>query len=126
MLKRINFVLLLLFTSVIFAHDDDNSHMQYTSKAKAMVENGETYHKDVSIVRKMHPNFMRHKRDETLRQGVRTEQSSLKGCVNCHGGFDDDNNALRIDEEGQFCSTCHEKVGTSIDCFSCHKATPSK
>jgi cytochrome c553 len=122
MLKNIILTLLMAMTQVAVAHGDD-IHMSYVSEAKTMVENGEKYHKNISIVRKMHPDFMNHKRDKTLRQGVRSEEGSLKACVNCHGGFDENGNALRIDSEGQFCADCHKKVGTTVDCFSCHKAT---
>ena len=118
--------LLTFFSSLLFAHGDETHMENYSSKAKTMLENGVSYHKDVSVVRKMHPEFMNHKRDKTLLQGIRNDEASLKGCVNCHGGFNDDNNqAIRIDEDGQFCSTCHKKVATTVDCFGCHKATSS-
>ena len=120
MLKIISLVFSLVIASVVFAHGDEDHNAGYSSKAKTMIENGKSFHKDVSLVRKMHPVFMNHKRDKTLRQGVRSEEASLKGCVNCHG---DKSGNKRIDDKGQFCSTCHEKVGTSVDCFSCHKAT---
>ena len=122
MLKVINLVFALFITTIVFAHGGDDHNADYLSKAKIMIENGRTYHKDISLVRSMHPVFMNHKRDKTLRQGVRDEESSLKSCVNCHG---DKSGNKRIDDKGQFCSTCHEKVGTSVDCFSCHKATIS-
>jgi cytochrome c553 len=118
-------VFITFFVGLVFAHGDD-SHMNYSSQAKTMIENGETYHKDVDMVRRMHPDFMNHKRDKTLREGVRSEEASLAGCVNCHGGFDNNNNALRIDADGQFCADCHQKVGTTVDCFGCHKATSSE
>jgi predicted CXXCH cytochrome family protein len=116
---------LTLFANSSFAHNHGDSHMNYSSQAKSMIESGKTYHKDVGVVRRMHPEFMNHKRDKTLREGVRSDEGSLKNCVNCHGGFDTNNNAIRIDEEGQFCSDCHKKVGTTVDCFGCHKATSS-
>ena len=46
------------------------------------------------------------------------------GCVNCHAGKDDSGAYAPINESGQFCADCHEQVGTSMDCFSCHRTTP--
>lgn len=124
---RTKIALITLFTflsSMVFAHGD-KVHSNTNSKAKTMIENGETYHKNVSMIRKMHPVFMKHKRDATLRQGIRNGEASLKTCVNCHGGFDEKGEAVRIDKTGEFCSDCHQKVAVSVDCFSCHKATSS-
>lgn len=125
-MKKITLIFVALFSfGVVIAHGDDDHYKNYSSQAKTMIAKGESYHKNVDVVRRMHPIFMKHKRDKTLREGVRSEEASLKGCVNCHGGFDENGKAMRIDAEGQFCSDCHEKVGTTVDCFSCHKATSS-
>ena len=83
------------------------------------------HHDSVSVIRKMHPEFLNHKRDKTLRQGVRTDENSLKGCVNCHANKDEKTNTYHsVNEQDQFCSTCHQKVSVSVDCFSCHRTTP--
>ena len=82
-------------------------------------------HPSLSEIRKMHPEFLMHKRDKTLRQGIRTKRNSLKMCVNCHSTIKGDEH-VPINQKGQFCSTCHEKVGTSLDCFSCHRTTPQE
>ncbi len=85
------------------------------------------FHKDVSIIRKMHPEFLDHKRDETLRHGVRTREHSLKGCVWCHTNTDASTNKhIPVNNKDQFCSDCHQKVSVSVDCFQCHRTTPSK
>jgi cytochrome c553 len=87
----------------------------------------EQYHDSVSVIRKMHPEFLNHKRDKTLRQGVRTEENSLKGCVNCHANKDEKTNQYHsVNQQDQFCSTCHQKTSVSVDCFSCHRTTPGK
>ncbi len=83
------------------------------------------YHENVSVIRKMHPEFLNHKRDKTLRQGVRTEENSLKGCVNCHANKDETTNEYHsVNDKDQFCSDCHQQVSVSVDCFSCHRTTP--
>ncbi len=125
--KRFAILVMMILSLQLTAAESSNnhSHMEFTTKAKEMMDRGETYHKDVSEIRKMHPDFMNHKRDKTHRQGVRTTEYSLKGCVNCHGGFDKaTGNAIRIDEKHQFCADCHKQVGVTMDCFTCHKATP--
>ena len=113
-------ILLSLTISNILAHSGEKHYGDYSSNAKTMIDNNEKYHKNSNIIRKMHPAFMQHKRDKTLLQGIRSEEFSLKSCVNCHS---DETGKKRIDDDGQFCADCHKKVGTSIDCFSCHRAT---
>lgn len=126
---RLLVISLSFFSAFAIAHADLASHdAALGDEARAIKAEGKTYHEEgISVIRKMHPEFLNHKRDKTLRQGVRTEAQSLKSCVNCHSNVDTKNNTYhRIDSEGQFCSDCHEKVSVSMDCFSCHRATPSK
>ncbi len=78
------------------------------------------------IQRKMHPEFLLHKRDRTLRQGVRGGRASLAKCVNCHTSVDKNGEYIPVNAPQQFCSTCHKQVGTSMDCFSCHRTTPAE
>lgn len=59
-------------------------------------------------MRRNHMNFLKHRRDETVRQGVRVEKDSLLNCQTCHTS------------RQQFCDKCHEYVGVKPDCFQCH------
>ena len=63
-------------------------------------------------------------RDETMRQGIRTQDASLQGCVDCHVKKDDAGVAIPVNAPGQFCSTCHEYTSVKLDCFECHRTTP--
>jgi hypothetical protein len=122
--------LLVIFLSCVlsvsaFAHGGEE-HYNIGDRAASLKEEGKVIHKDLSVMRKMHPEFLYHKRDETLRKGVRTQQNSLKLCVNCHSTTDKSGEFMPIDDKNQFCATCHQKVGTSLDCFSCHRNTPKE
>lgn len=86
-----------------------------------------SFHESVSNIRKMHPEFLKHKRDETLRKGLRTEENSLKECINCHANTNENTgHYIGINDQGQFCSSCHKEVSVSVDCFSCHRTTPAE
>ena len=115
----------LIFTSLI-AHSDN--HINIGDKAQVLKDEGksEEIHPDLKEIIIMHPEFLLHKRDKTLRQGVRTESNSLKACVDCHSSTDTKNEYISINQQDQFCSTCHKKVGVSLDCFSCHRNTPKE
>jgi len=77
-------------------------------------------------MRREHMDLIQHQRDETMRNGIRgiTAKHSLKGCIDCHVGYNEQGNAVSINAEGQFCQSCHNYAAVSIDCFSCHRTTP--
>lgn len=76
------------------------------------------------FMRKNHMTLLSHKRDQTMRQGIRTNDASLQGCVDCHSKKDDKGVTIPVNAEGQFCSTCHEYAAVKLDCFECHRTTP--
>ncbi len=119
-------VVLSVFFSAAIAHDQGKHSLG--TEADAMKAAGDVYHQQgVSAIRKMHPEWMDHKRDETLRQGVRSEEHSLKACVHCHASKTKDKNSYHpINKDGEFCSSCHKKVSVSMDCFACHRTTPGE
>ncbi|MGV6809263.1 MAG: hypothetical protein ACWA5U_05250 [bacterium] len=90
---------------------------------------------DTAEVRKNHYAYILHQRDETMYDGIRTEQYSLKACVNCHVpevGSDGKkvhyskahDHAGEYSSDTHFCATCHEYTAVKIDCFQCHRDTP--
>lgn len=118
-------LLLSLMVTSVFAHG--YSEHSLGTQADSIKSSGKTYHQSISMIRKMHPEFLNHKRDKTLRQGVRTEEYSLSGCVTCHASEKDQSNGYHaIDSSEQFCSDCHQKVAVTVDCFSCHRTTPAE
>lgn len=76
------------------------------------------------VIRRNHMDFIRHQRDLTVRDGVRGGRYSLAACVDCHVQRDAHGQAIPIDEEKQFCRTCHAEAAVRIDCFSCHSRVP--
>ncbi len=76
------------------------------------------------FMRRNHMNLLLHKRDQTMREGIRTKDASLQGCVDCHAKEDEKGTPIPVNDEGQFCSTCHEYVAVKLDCFECHRTTP--
>ncbi|MEK6204491.1 MAG: hypothetical protein N2B02_02505 [Amylibacter sp.] len=76
------------------------------------------------VMRRDHMLLLGHKRDQTVREGIRTEDASLQGCVDCHVKKDDAGEASPVNAPGQFCSTCHEYTSVKLDCFECHRTTP--
>jgi len=124
---RLIAILMVLLVSNVFAHGHPEQH-DLGEEANSIKASGKVFHTDgLDVIRKMHPEFLNHKRDKTLREGVRTKEGSLKGCVNCHSAKDKKTNQYHpVNDQDQFCSTCHQKVSVSVDCFSCHRTTPRK
>jgi hypothetical protein len=75
-------------------------------------------------MRRNHMDLMVHQRDETVLEGMRGAPYSLSGCVDCHAQKDEQGEAIRVDDEGQFCQSCHHYAAVKNDCFSCHAAVP--
>ncbi|NKB76110.1 MAG: hypothetical protein GKR96_03455 [Gammaproteobacteria bacterium] len=76
------------------------------------------------IMRRDHMNFLLHQRDKTVREGIRTKQHSLKGCVDCHVKNNDQGEFIPVNAPEQFCAACHTYTSVKIDCFECHATTP--
>lgn len=77
------------------------------------------------VMRKKHFEFLLHQRDETLRKGVRTRQHSFEECINCHVPPADSGKVVRVTSKEHFCNSCHTYAGVTIDCFDCHRDTPT-
>jgi hypothetical protein len=73
--------------------------------------------RDTQWMRKNHMHLLRHQRDEAVRKGMRSEQDSLKNCVECHASLKDDSVVAR---EDSFCVGCHRYAAVKTDCFECH------
>lgn len=78
---------------------------------------------DTDYMRRNHMELLKHHRDETLRQGIRTTRHSLKGCVECHAGSKTGSVASSKDD---FCVACHSYAGAKPDCWDCHATKPGK
>ena len=75
---------------------------------------------DTETMRREHPDMLKHQRDLTMREGIRTRAHSLKQCVECHASA---NTGSVLGEKG-FCQSCHDYASVRLDCFGCHASKP--
>ena len=73
------------------------------------------------LMRRQHPEMLKHQRDETVHRGVRDPRSSLKGCIECHASPVSGSVALA---KTDFCISCHAYASVKVDCFECHASKP--
>ncbi len=80
------------------------------------------------VMRRDHMKFILHQRDQTVHNGIRTSKYSLKQCINCHVNPDENGEFphYALGNEKHFCSSCHTYAAVNIDCFQCHRDTPSE
>ena len=78
----------------------------------------------IGDMRKNHMEFLKHKRDLTMREGVRTKTHSLTECIDCHVTPNDKGEFARIGDDKHFCSSCHNYAAVKVDCFDCHSDLP--
>lgn len=77
-----------------------------------------------AFMRINHMKLMRHDRDDTMHNGNREIEYSLKECVTCHAVLGPDALPISVKEEGHFCRACHDYAAVKIDCFQCHNSKP--
>ncbi len=75
---------------------------------------------DPKLMRRSHPDFLKHGRDDTVRKGVRGIRHSLAACVDCHASKAD---GRVLGSERHFCQGCHTYAAVKVDCFDCHAST---
>jgi len=83
---------------------------------------GERCVEDTEYIRRNHMNLLKHHRDKTMRQGIRTTKHSLKGCVECHAS--EITGSVASSKE-DFCMACHVFTGVKLDCWECHATKPA-
>ena len=95
-------------------------------KATIPFETDEERDHHIEHMRTHHMHALKHKRDETMYQGIRTEDHSLKACINCHVPESYKGKILRHTDQEHFCTTCHTYVAEKLNCFECHVDHPVK
>lgn len=85
---------------------------------------GESCVAETDFMRRYHMTVLNHQRDDTVHDGIRTEQFSLKGCIECHAVNGPDAKPVSIQSPKHFCRTCHDYAAVKIDCFECHASRP--
>ena len=114
-------ILLAIATAILaagFAHAADSERVP---KPAIVIEKGDKCVADKDTMRRDHMKFLKHQRDKTMREGVRTEQHSLNGCINCHAS---QKTGSVIGSNENFCQGCHAYAAVKLDCFECHQAKP--
>jgi hypothetical protein len=81
---------------------------------------GERCVEDTAYMRRNHMDLLKHQRDRTVREGIRTTRHSLANCVTCHAG----RKTGRVTGPDGFCQSCHGYAGVALDCFECHADRP--
>ncbi len=112
-------IALSLGTSVMEAYAEVSQPVFPSARGEQCVE-------PVDIMRRDHFEFLKHQRDKTVREGIRTPRHSLAGCIDCHADKDAQGRFVPVNAKGQFCQSCHVYAAVKIDCFSCHAARPSE
>jgi hypothetical protein len=82
---------------------------------------GERCVEDTAFMRRNHMELLRHQRDLTVREGIRTTRHSLANCVTCHAS----QKTGRVTGANGFCASCHSYAGVTLDCFECHADKPA-
>ena len=77
-------------------------------------------------MRRYHMTVLKHQRDETVHQGIRTDKFSLKSCIDCHQVKGTDGKPVTVADERHFCRTCHDYAAVHLDCFDCHASRPGE
>lgn len=79
-----------------------------------------------------HMDYLKHDRDLTMRDGVRdlspddiAINASIGECFDCHAVKDEAGAFVSFDDDRHFCRVCHDYAAVTVDCFSCHRSTPS-
>ncbi|MEJ2591084.1 MAG: sulfur reduction protein DsrJ [Candidatus Thiodiazotropha sp.] len=100
----------------------EGSHVTKNSKAASM----DSCVAPTEIMRRNHMDYLKHERDETVREGIRGGKFSLVECVNCHASTDEKGQPIPVTDKGEFCQSCHSYVAVELPCFQCHRTTPQK
>lgn len=77
-------------------------------------------------IRRNHMDYLKHERDFVVRFGDRSGKYKIAECIDCHAEERADGSFTPVNEEGQFCDTCHDYVAVELPCFDCHRTTPEK
>jgi hypothetical protein len=70
-------------------------------------------------IRRTHMDLLKHRRDQTVRAGIRSGNVSLEACIDCHAGK---TTGAVTGSPDSFCQSCHAYAGVQLDCFECHQA----
>ena len=76
------------------------------------------------FMRRNHMEVIKHQRDATVHEGIRSTKHSLAGCIACHVAPGPSGQPVPVNDERQFCGACHEFAAVRLNCFDCHATVP--
>ena len=118
-------VLLSMAGPVVVAHAQEiNGNSSGVPLPVIPMGSGESCVKDTDYMRRNHMDMLKHQRDETVLEGIRSEQYSLTECLDCHAVTGADAVPVTVSSPQHFCRSCHDYAAVSIDCFQCHASRP--
>jgi len=94
----------------------DNAASRVPMPAVAISAPGQCV-EDTQFMRRNHMELLKHHRDRTVHEGVRTTQHSLANCVACHASRE---TGRVTGARDAFCESCHRYAAVKLDCFECH------
>ena len=108
--------------AVVFA--EESNAVKSTLLPVIPMGRGDACVEDTGFMRRNHMELLKHQRDETMLKGERSEQHSLKECLDCHAVPGPDTKPVTFTDSSHFCRSCHDYAAVSIDCFQCHASRP--
>ena len=108
--------------AVVFA--EESNAVNHTLLPVIPMGRGDACVEDTDFMRRNHMELLKHQRDETVLDGVRSEQYSLMECLDCHAVAGLDAKPVTFTDPSHFCRSCHDYAAVSIDCFQCHASRP--
>ena len=97
--------------------DDGSTSRVPVPKPAIAAEAGTKCVEDTAFMRRNHMELLKHHRDRTVHEGIRTTQHSLANCVACHANKE---TGRVTGSKDAFCEGCHVYAAVKLDCFECH------
>jgi len=99
-----------------FAGDGGDSRVP-VPKSPIASDAGARCVEDTAFMRRNHMELLKHHRDRTVHEGIRTTQHSLANCIACHASKE---TGRVTGSKEAFCEGCHAYAAVKLDCFECH------
>jgi len=113
--------LLVAFTGAAFADAPIGAAASRVPRPAISAGAGDKCVEDTAFMRRNHMALLKHQRDRTVHEGIRTARHSLANCVTCHA---DAKTGRVTGSKDAFCEGCHTYAGVKLDCFECHADRP--
>ncbi len=116
--------LLALASVALLAFAGDGNDSRVPVPKPSIASAGGKCVEDTAFMRRNHMELLKHHRDRTVHDGIRTTQHSLANCIACHASKE---TGRVTGSKDAFCEGCHRYAAVKLDCFECHtdKAKPA-